>query len=48
MFGRDKPPFSEAAPLLDGVREAVSALNSASEMVWHWETVNKRPMNGRP
>jgi hypothetical protein len=40
MFGRDKPSFSEAAQLVSGVCEAVTALNSASEVVWHWEALN--------
>jgi hypothetical protein len=40
MFGRDKPPFSEASKLVAGVREAISALNSASEVIWHWEVAN--------
>ncbi|NYE60008.1 hypothetical protein FHW58_001160 [Duganella sp. 1224] len=40
MFGRDKPPFADAAKLIAGIRTAVGALNSASEVVWHWDNAN--------
>jgi hypothetical protein len=40
MFGRDKPPFSDASALIDGVKDAVSSLGSASEISWHWNDAN--------
>lgn len=40
MFGRDKPPFSEAASLVAAVREAVQSVAPASAIDWRWDTAD--------
>ncbi len=35
MFGRDKPPLSEAAPLLAGLKTLLEGEPSISQIAWH-------------
>jgi hypothetical protein len=37
MFGRDKPPYEEAAPLIEGVRALLKG-DGISEVTWLYET----------
>ena len=34
MFGRDKPPYSEAAPLVAGIKDSVQSVVPASDIQW--------------
>jgi hypothetical protein len=37
MFGRDKPPYSEAAPVIDGIRALVNGVSDLSSVQWLYE-----------
>lgn len=36
MFGRDKPPFTEAAMLISAIRAAVESVAPPSNITWRW------------
>ena len=36
MFGRDKPPYSEANALIHGIRSVVESVAPATDITWHW------------
>jgi hypothetical protein len=36
MFGRDKPPYSEAEPLVSAIQAAVQAVVPSTNITWHW------------
>ena len=36
LFGRGKPSFEEAGPLLSALHEAVHSAGSLSDLEWHW------------
>jgi len=40
MFGRDKPPYEEAAPLVQGLRELLASSSQVSELQWLYESAN--------
>lgn len=35
MFGRDKPPFDEASPIVKALREAIEAESLIVDVKWH-------------
>jgi hypothetical protein len=37
MFGRDKPAFTEASTLIEGLKDVVHSLASATEITWYWD-----------
>lgn len=37
IFGRDKPPFEEAARLVEGIRELLTNCTSVSDLQWFYE-----------
>ncbi|RZJ61821.1 MAG: hypothetical protein EON49_04185 [Acidovorax sp.] len=39
MFGRDKPPYAEAAQLVAAIRDAVQSVVPASDIEWHYSHV---------
>lgn len=38
MFGRDKPPFSDAAALVDAVKECLESEPSITQLEWRFST----------
>ncbi|KAF1723193.1 hypothetical protein [Pseudoxanthomonas wuyuanensis] len=36
MFGRDKPPYMEAASLVQGIRAVVESIVAPGDVTWHW------------
>jgi hypothetical protein len=37
LFGRDKPAYAEALALIEGLKNVVYSLESASELSWVWD-----------
>ena len=40
MFGRDKPPYSEAAPLVSAIQAAINVAVPATRVTWHWNSTD--------
>ena len=36
MFGREKPAYSEASPLIEALRHVLESVVPADEIAWHW------------
>lgn len=39
MFGRDKPPYSEAAPVVEGIRALVEGDGDLSDVQWLYDAL---------
>lgn len=37
LFGRDKPPYSEAAPLVEAIKAAIEGDSASSEVRWLYD-----------
>lgn len=40
MFGRDKPLYSDAAPLVDALKRLLEAEAAVSDLEWHYSETN--------